>query len=143
MTKPPASVRIEGSPAPRVTTVLPDILKTAAIRLCKGRMLLPVLQIITGILTGLASVHGWSKWWVCGVPWMVLNFPGIILSIPVITSALLTAGIAGYEWRTQSFFLGWFIAAPTVLSVIFGLFWSRWKRKRSAPVKPGALPARR
>ena len=123
--------------------MLPAKLKTTLRRLRKSKTLLPALQIFTGVLTGLASLFGWSYWWLCAVPWMVLNFAGILLAIPVVAFALLSAGISGFEWRTPAFFLGWFIGAPTLLSILFGIIWSRWKDKRAAYVRPGTVPVRR
>lgn len=117
-------------------------LKTTFHRLRKSRTLLPALQVFTGVLTGLASLFGWTSWWICAIPWMVLNFTGILLAIPVVSFALLAAGIAGMEWRTHEFFLGWFIGAPTVLSLLFGIVWKRWKRKRTAYVRPRTVAAR-
>lgn len=114
-------------------------LKTTVRRLRKNRILLPALQILTGVLTGFASHFGWSYWWLCAVPWMVLNFTGILLAIPVVAAVLLAAGVSGHEWRTQDFFLAWFIGAPTVLSILFGLFWNRWKQKRAAYIRPGTV----
>ena len=127
----------------RVTPVLPAKLNTTLRRLHKSRTFLPALQILSGVLTGFASHFGWSFWWLCAVPWMVLNFTGILLAIPVVSFALLTAGISGFEWRTHAFFLGWFIGAPTLLSILFGIIWNKWRNKRAAYVRPGTVPVRR
>jgi|GEM_PF-5841132 len=101
------------------------------------RSILPALQILTGILTGLASTFEWSVWWLFAIPWAVLNFPGLILAIPVIPVVYLVAGVAHLDWRNEMFFVGWFIAAPTVLSVIACRIWTAWRRKRISPVRPG------
>ena len=117
--------------------------KTTVRHLPKNGTFLPALQILTGILTGFASHFGWSHWWLCGVPWMVLNFAGILLAIPVVSIALLAAGVSGFEWRTHTFFLGWFIGAPTLLSILFGLIWRRWKDKRNTTLRTGTIAVRR
>ena len=96
------------------------------------RNTLPALQAGTGLLTGLSSAFRWDYWWVFAIPWFILNFPGVLLAIPVVAFALFSAGVSGQEWRTPGFFLGWFIGAPTVLSLVFGLIWTRWRRKRIA-----------
>jgi hypothetical protein len=101
------------------------------------RVFLPGLQILTGILTGLSSTFEWSLWWLFAVPWAVLNFPGLILAIPVITVAYLVAGVSRFDWRSETFFVGWFIAAPTVLSVIACQLWIFWHRKRASRLRPG------
>src|SRR5688500_1554817 len=105
------------------------------------RIILPVLQILTGTLTGLASTFEWTVWWLFAVPWAVLNFPGIILAIPVIPVVYLVAGVARLDWRSEMFFVGWFIAAPTVLSVIACRIWLIWRRKRVAAVRRGIATA--
>jgi hypothetical protein len=102
----------------------------------RPRLILPALQLLTGVLTVLASTFEWSAWWLCAVPWLVLAFPGIVLALPVIAAAYLTAGTAGLDWRNHGFFAGWCIAAPTVLSVIFCSVWMEWRRRRRARGEP-------
>jgi hypothetical protein len=97
------------------------------------RLILPALQLLTGVLTVLASAYEWSAWWLCAVPWMVLNLPGIVLALPVIAAAYLTAGTAGLDWRSHDFFAGWCIAAPTILAVLFCVAWTEWRRRRGPP----------
>lgn len=94
------------------------------------RLILPALQLLTGTLTIFASAYEWSGWWLCAVPWLVLDLPGIVLALPVIAAAYLTAGTAGLHWRSHGFFAGWCIAVPTVLSVIFCAVWMEWRRRR-------------
>jgi hypothetical protein len=112
-------------------------------RFPSARTLLPVLQIFTGILTGLSSVFQWDNWYLFAVPWMVLNFFGILLAFPVVAAALLTAGTANLDWRSQLFFVGWFIAAPTVLSLLFSFVRRHWRRKQSPRATPRLVPVRR
>jgi hypothetical protein len=100
-------------------------------------LVLPVLQILTGVLTAFASIFEWTVWWLFAIPWTVLNFPGIVLAIPVIAIAFLAAGTAHLDWRSESFFVGWFIAAPTILSLIACPILAAWRRKAVSPARPG------
>src|SRR5262245_49929214 len=68
-------------------------------------LLLPVLQILTGILTALASIFGWTVWWPFAIPWIVLNLPGIVLAIPCLAVAFVAAGVAHWDWRSETFFV--------------------------------------
>jgi hypothetical protein len=121
---------------------VPVILSTMRLRRPEmRRMLLPILQIFTGVLTALASVFEWSVWWPFVIPWMVLNIPGIVLAIPVIAGAFLAAGVAHFDWRSESFFVGSFIAAPTILSLIACPILAAWRRKAVSPARPGTFGA--
>ena len=110
-----------------------------SLRIEPGKLILPAFQLLTGVLTGLASAFQWDIWWLFAVPWAVLNLPGIALAIPIIPVVYLVAGVSRFDWKTEEFFVGWFIAAPTVLSVIACQAWMAWRRKRLSAVRPGAI----
>ncbi len=117
-------------------TILPSSVVTRLSFLHSRRLILPALQIATGVLTVLASAYEWSGWWLCAVPWLVLDLPGIVLALPLIAGAYLTAGTAGFDWRSHGFFAGWCIAAPTVISVIFCAVWFEWRRRKAGNGNP-------
>jgi len=98
-----------------------------------------VLQIFTGVLTVLASLFGWEAWWLVTAPWAILNLPGILLSIPLVAGVFVAAGVAHLDWRNEWFFAGWFIVVPTILSVVFCLVWTSWRRKQAGAAKPSTI----
>ena len=87
--------------------------------------IISVIQLLLCICTIWAIETESSFVWLPTIPWLILNFFGIILTLPILFLLGLGIGAAQADWMPDEFIFIVLFIIPTGVSIAFNYFISR------------------